>query len=111
MEDWPRGIKEMMTPLQKSLVLLAVRTDQTIKGIILHKLGEQFLEPPSFNLDAVYADSTNTQPLIFVLSPGADPMAELIRLATKMDMVERKAAVSLGQGQGPKAESALKQGR
>mmetsp|Transcript_49836 Transcript_49836/g.161224 ORF Transcript_49836/g.161224 Transcript_49836/m.161224 type:complete len:2909 (-) Transcript_49836:280-9006(-) len=113
-EKWPRGLKEKMTPLQRSLVLLAVRTDQTIKGlqqIIDAKLGKEFLEPPSFNLDAVYSDSNNCTPLIFVLSSGADPMAELIRLATKVDMLERKAAVSLGQGQGPKAEAAIKEGK
>jgi dynein heavy chain len=111
---WPQDIKAQMSPLQKSLLLLAVRTDQTIKGlqeIILAKLGKDYLEPPSFNLDLVYSDSTNTMPLIFVLSSGADPMGELIRLATKWDMVERKIAVSLGQGQGKKAEAAMREGK
>jgi len=50
-------------------------------------------------------------PLIFVLSAGADPMAELLRLAAKLDMTERKVAVSLGQGQGPKAEAALNEAK
>merc|ERR1719359_221333 len=38
-------------------------------------------------------------------------MAELIRLATKVDMNERKVAVSLGQGQGPKADAAVAEGK
>merc|ERR1719464_415870 len=38
-------------------------------------------------------------------------MAELLKLAAKQDMLERKAAVSLGQGQGPKAQAAVKAGK
>eukprot|EP00927_Polykrikos_kofoidii_P046388 TRINITY_DN40623_c0_g4_i1.p1 TRINITY_DN40623_c0_g4~~TRINITY_DN40623_c0_g4_i1.p1 ORF type:complete len:2568 (-),score=563.58 TRINITY_DN40623_c0_g4_i1:159-7829(-) len=113
-ESWPRRIKDKITPLQKTLIILAVRPDQTVKGlqdIIAAKLGKYYLEPPSFNLDAVYNDSDPCVPLIFVLSSGADPMAELIRLATKENMLERKAAVSLGQGQGPKADAAIKEGK
>jgi len=112
-EPWPEP-KEAMTTLQRALMLLAVRTDCTVKGlqdIIDKKLGAAFLEPPSFNLEKVYNDSHSCMPLIFVLSSGADPMAELIRLATKLDMNDRKSAVSLGQGQGPKAEAAIQDGK
>jgi len=114
-EPWPGdGFKESLTTLERALMLLAIRTDCTVKGlqdIIQSKLGAEFLEPPSFNLEKVYNDSHSCMPLIFVLSSGADPMAELIRLATKLDMNERKAAVSLGQGQGPKAEAAIQDGK
>jgi len=113
-EPWPGGIKEQMTPLERALVLLAVRADATVRGvqeIIGAKLGPSFLEAPPSNLEKVYNDSHSCMPLIFVLSSGADPMAELIRLAQKLDMNERKVAVSLGQGQGPKAEAAIDEGR
>lgn len=113
-EPWPAGIKEQMTPLEKAIVILAVRADNTVKGvqeIIGAKLGPSFLEPPPSNLEKVYNDSHSCMPLIFVLSSGADPMAELIRLAQKLDMNERKVAVSLGQGQGPKAEAAVAEGK
>eukprot|EP00434_Breviolum_minutum_P012044 symbB.v1.2.010619.t2/scaffold696.1/size260109/12 len=111
---WPDKLQEKLTPLQRALVLLAVRADATIPGlqdIILAKLGADFLEPPPFNLEKVYSDSNNVTPLIFVLSSGADPMAELNRLAMKNNMFETKAAVSLGQGQGPKAEFAINEGK
>eukprot|EP00931_Biecheleriopsis_adriatica_P034701 TRINITY_DN20021_c0_g4_i1.p1 TRINITY_DN20021_c0_g4~~TRINITY_DN20021_c0_g4_i1.p1 ORF type:complete len:4150 (-),score=1074.99 TRINITY_DN20021_c0_g4_i1:152-12580(-) len=110
-ESWPG--KETMTPLQRSLVLLAVRTDCTITGlqeVISAKLGHQFLEPPSFNLEKSYSASSACTPLIFVLSSGADPMAEVMRLAAKMGMIDRYSTVSLGQGQGPKAGRAITDG-
>jgi dynein heavy chain len=110
---WPGGVKDNMTPLQRALVLLAVRTDCTITGIqevIAGKLGPDFLEPPSFNLEKSFNDSSAVMPLIFVLSPGADPMAEINRLGVKVGMNDRQNAVSLGQGQGKKAAAAVQDG-
>ena len=46
-----------------------------IRQFVLEKLGRKFVEPPPFDLAKSYVDSNKTIPLIFVLSPGADPMA------------------------------------
>merc|ERR1719401_2464117 len=102
-----------MTPLQRALVLLVIRADCTITGIqevVSSKLGKEFLEPPSFNLEKSFNDSNSCMPLIFVLSSGADPMAEVARLGVKLGMNDRLNAVSLGQGQGKKAEEAVRDG-
>ncbi|CAJ1418817.1 unnamed protein product [Effrenium voratum] len=111
-EHWPG--KEQMSALQRALVLLAVRTDCTVAGlqeVIASNLGKGFLEPPSFNLEKAFHDAASPcKPLIFVLSPGADPMVEVIRLAQKLAMNDKYITVSLGQGQGPKAGRAIKDG-
>lgn len=64
----------------------------------------------------IYNDTINKIPLIFVLSVGADPLQNLLRLAKdKGKRTEDISIISLGQGQGPPAlkaiESATKDGR
>ena len=67
------------------------------------------MEPPPFDLSACYADSSPTTPLIFVLSPGSDPTAALLQFAAEKGMGSRLSAISLGQGQGPKAAALIRE--
>lgn len=58
------------------------------------------MEPPTFNLPLSYGDASSTTPLIFVVSPGADPMAALLKFADEKGFVgDRIQTISLGQGQ------------
>ena len=56
------------------------------------------MEPPPFNLEQAFQDSDSTTPLIFILSPGADPRLEILNLAEKMGMKSNFNSYSLGQG-------------
>ena len=64
------------------------------------QMGEKFIEAPPFDLMACYKDSNCSTPLIFVLTPGADPMTELLRVAEELGFGgKRLTSISLGQGQ------------
>lgn len=63
-------------------------------------MGQAYLEPPQFNLQESYNDSNCCSPLIFILSPGSDPMAGLAKFAGDMGIAKTSLmTISLGQGQ------------
>jgi dynein heavy chain len=92
-------------------LLRCLRPDAVVPAIMLfvkEEMGQKFIEPPPFNLRAGYEDSKCDTPIIFVLTPGADPMTELKKLADAESMTgEKLKPISLGQGQGPLAEKAI----
>ena len=49
----------------------------------------------------IYKDSDSRTPIIFVLSPGADPTANLLKFANEISA--NVDIISLGQGQGDPA--------
>ena len=69
----------------------------------MEKLGKKFVEPPPFDLAKSYNDSNHCTPLIFILSPGADPTMSLLKYAEdKKFGGDKFNSISLGQGQvGP----------
>ncbi|KAF6265909.1 dynein heavy chain 2 [Scenedesmus sp. NREL 46B-D3] len=98
---------------QKLLLLRCLRPDRVLAGVqdfVAVQLGSRFIEPPPFDLAACFRESSPTTPLVFVLSPGADPMADLLKLAEELKFSRKFEKVSLGQGQGPKAEKLLEVG-
>eukprot|EP00002_Diphylleia_rotans_P015940 TRINITY_DN308_c0_g1_i6.p1 TRINITY_DN308_c0_g1~~TRINITY_DN308_c0_g1_i6.p1 ORF type:complete len:4231 (+),score=876.63 TRINITY_DN308_c0_g1_i6:183-12875(+) len=107
----------ILSPFQKMLILRSFRADKILPAIqdyVLSKMGQRFVESPGFDLVGSYKESSPTTPLLFVLSPGADPVSLLYGLAEAQGMNKKITGVSLGQGQGPIADkmiqSALKSG-
>ncbi|KAM8930418.1 dynein axonemal heavy chain 12 [Pelodytes ibericus] len=109
----PGSFNETLNELQKMIILRCLRPDKispAVSSYVTDKLGKKFVEPPPFDLSKSYLDSNATIPLIFVLSPGADPMASLLKFANDKDMGgDHFQAISLGQGQGTVATKMIKE--
>ena len=79
------------------------RVEKAATTYVANSLGRKYVEPPVLDLNECYGDSTPFAPLIFVLSPGVDPTANLAQLAAQKVGADRLHSVALGQGQAPVA--------
>ena len=80
----PGGFDAKLKPIQRLLVMRSLRENfwaTGVKRFIKEELGALFIESPPFDLVGSYEESTNVTPIIFILSPGADPTQALIKLA------------------------------
>uniref|UniRef100_A0A8C9VXT2 Dynein axonemal heavy chain 12 n=1 Tax=Scleropages formosus TaxID=113540 RepID=A0A8C9VXT2_SCLFO len=105
---------DQLTDFQKMIIYRCLRPDKitpALANYVTDKLGKKFVEPPPFDLSKSFVDSNSAIPLVFVLSPGADPMASLLKFASDQNMgTARFQSISLGQGQGPIAAKMIRAG-
>ena len=101
--DWPDKYAED-TNFHRIMILRIIRPDKVIPAIqdlicVEKELGQTFIQPPPFDLKRNYEEARCTTPIILILSPGADPMAELDKLSKHPSIRKRMTSLSLGQGQ------------
>lgn len=59
-------------------------------------MGLFFTTAMPITMDLLYQDTDPYTPLIFILSTGADPMANLLKFAAEKNMTEDLGIISLG---------------
>jgi dynein heavy chain len=96
--------------LHRLLVVKALCPEKVMAGVQQHTrqaLGAEFVVFPTPSMPEIYADTTQSTPVIFVLTTGADPTGMLLRFCQEMGMESSLGVISLGQGQGPKAQKLI----
>ena len=79
------------------------RPDRVINGVkryIIETYGNSnYVQPPTINYEKVYNQSNEKSPIVFILSPGADPLQDVAKLGEQMGYSGNKFKfLSLGQG-------------
>ncbi|KAH1028771.1 hypothetical protein HUJ05_002101 [Dendroctonus ponderosae] len=111
-DKWRNIYDNYQEDLVRLIVIRVLRPDKLIRAVSLfvqNETDERFLKPPPFNISLSYNDSYSLCPLIFILSPGTDTMAALVKCAEAQKMSNRFRSISLGQGQGPIAQAMIEE--
>ncbi|KAK8866475.1 hypothetical protein M9Y10_009438 [Tritrichomonas musculus] len=99
-----------LTNFQRLLVMRIFHIQRIKEGLIQfieENLGDDFIKPPTLNLQKVFKDSDCLSPLVFIIMPGIDPQDEIIQIATTMGFDRYLRSYSLGRGQGAGAEQLI----
>eukprot|EP01116_Phalansterium_solitarium_P024802 TRINITY_DN91_c0_g1_i1.p1 TRINITY_DN91_c0_g1~~TRINITY_DN91_c0_g1_i1.p1 ORF type:complete len:4098 (+),score=2051.07 TRINITY_DN91_c0_g1_i1:208-12501(+) len=103
-----------VTPFQRILLLQALRPDRlesALTAFVCELVGVSSLSPPPLNLQKVHQkESTTSEPILMITSPGADPSMEIEEFAHKMVGKDCFHQVAMGQGQQEAALQALRKG-
>ena len=101
-EDWDRKL-DAFDRVLLSRILQPQKIVSAMGYYVSNTIGPQFLDSPNVTVRDLWKDSDERTPIIFVLSPGADPTASLLKLSESPDINNQLNIISLGQGQGKPA--------
>ncbi|EPY23032.1 hypothetical protein STCU_07926 [Strigomonas culicis] len=104
----PCGYSEQINEFQLLCLLRCFRLDRVYNGVTnfitqCDLLGERFVMPPILRYKEVLDKSSALAPVVCIVSPGANPADEIVKLATKEVGIDKLRSISLGQGQGDEA--------
>ncbi|CBZ30501.1 putative dynein heavy chain [Leishmania mexicana MHOM/GT/2001/U1103] len=104
----PCGYSHKISAFQLLCLLRCFRSDRVYSAVTnfistCDLLGEQFVMPPILRYKEVLEKSSSMSPIVCIVSPGANPTDEIVKLAAKEVGLDKMRAISLGQGQGEEA--------
>ncbi|XP_030378328.1 dynein heavy chain 6, axonemal [Scaptodrosophila lebanonensis] len=106
-DKWDKRLKSF----QKLMFISTFRKPRFLLNVVVYlreTVGKYFTEASSgAQLTTVFPDTSAVTPLVFVLSTGSDPMSSFQKFAKELKYSDKYYSISLGQGQGPVAESLI----
>ncbi|CAL8361611.1 unnamed protein product [Merluccius merluccius] len=110
-QEVPPPVARKITPFQQVLLVQAIRPDRlqsAMAAFASQALGMKELSPPPLNLRRLHSETLAWEPVLIIISPGADPSQELSELAADTVGRENYHEISMGQGQSDVALAALR---
>ena len=107
----PDNYETKLDKFQKLLLIRCFRTDRTMLGAqdyIKESIGVKYVEPISLDFGKLVVEAGNKTPMIGILSQGSDPSETIISTGKKKKLDVK--AISMGQGQEPKAMALIQSG-
>ncbi|ROT63097.1 putative cytoplasmic dynein 2 heavy chain 1-like isoform X1 [Penaeus vannamei] len=100
--DFPVQLNQKLSPFQQLLVIQAIRPDRlqsSMVNFVTRALGMKELSPPALNLRRLLSETVATEPILIIISAGADPSQELLDLVKSTVGSNAYHEVAMGQGQ------------
>lgn len=114
MNPMPCGYDKVLDKFQAMLVCRIFRNDRcinAIKNFIMDRMSDVYVKSPPIDYEKIYKSSTEKTPIIFILSPGADPQNEVQQLVESHGPGMAKFKfLALGQGMGDQAKEFIESG-
>lgn len=112
---FPGGYSQTLDTFEQMLLLRCVRVDRVTVAItryVIDRMSDKYVSPPILDYEKIFNMSNALTPVVFVLSPGADPAFDVFRLGERMGYKPgaKLKFMALGQGMGPKAAEMLETG-
>jgi len=109
----PGGRENELSDIQKLIIIKVLREEMVVPSIITFikkNIGKEFIDSVPLDISLIYKDTSVQTPLIFILSTGSDPTQILVKFSQSKEIKyeNRLHIISLGQGQGPIAESLVR---
>ncbi|XP_068037518.1 cytoplasmic dynein 2 heavy chain 1 isoform X5 [Anomalospiza imberbis] len=111
-QDFPSPVGKRISLFQQVLVVQAVRPDRLQSAMALFAcktLGIKELSPSPLNMKRLYKETLEIEPILIIISPGADPSQELQELASVERNTECYHQIAMGQGQADLAIQTLRE--
>ncbi|XP_034023634.1 cytoplasmic dynein 2 heavy chain 1 [Thalassophryne amazonica] len=111
-QEIPSSVAKKMSPFQQLLLVQAVRPDRlqsAMAAFTSQALGMKQLSPPPLNLQRLCSETLESEPILIIISPGADPSQELLELAVELIGRDNYHEISMGQGQADVALATLRE--
>lgn len=82
-----------------------------IKNFIIEKMNDFYVKSPPIRYDKIFEQSTEKTPIVFILSPGADPFSDVQKLVEQVGLgINKFKFLALGQGMGETARQYIETG-